>query len=612
MIPSSDSLKIKKILVILDVNKNPFSLTSHRERDDNYFDDDASSNNEENDEMKFSHLSETTKSGLMSLEILFQGQSQTVADLIGKTTDNMLDKVFGCFAIEELLHLAEEKLNEEKSIKIPSCDTSRFEQSLYIKRKKRFPFNGQFELGGKCKISQEGHIEWLVINEEKKKEAWKEVMGLINQANSTNKIVKDNDLTNLKEKRKEKSTVIISGVAGSGKSTILSHYYEKIKRTKSDHWIIRINLVDRCEELMKVNHFTRSDVINFCINHLHVVNEKSSFSRSLLRNRLEKGDRIIFMFDGFDEINSSCQEKAIQLMKAITKETAAQLFVTTRPHMADDLQFQLSQLAYNLENFTEKDQIDYLIKFWIKELNLSNNKNELLQQFAKSLVERVSETLKDEEKSFVGIPLQCRILAECYHSNVKELIKTLNSKANGEELHGSEEHLKELLSNQKFDIISLYELLITTKRKVFLKEKANATNANQIVSGAIGRLINDVEDHLTKLAITLFVEDKDKVHILWPPHPHQSKENKVKEEKANTKYGYAFGLTTKDYKGKETFLHRTYAEYYFAKFLFEGFKLDEKNITNFSKMKPLEILSWSTYSQNNESNGNIITAYVSF
>ena len=105
-------------------------------------------------------------------------------------------------------------------------------------------------------------------------------MGLTNQVNSTNKIVDDTDLTNLKEKRKEKSTVIISGVAGSGKSTILSHYYEEIKKAKPDHWIIRINLVDRCEELMKLNHFKRSDVINCCINHLHVVDVNSSFSRS--------------------------------------------------------------------------------------------------------------------------------------------------------------------------------------------------------------------------------------------------------------------------------------------------------------------------------------------
>jgi hypothetical protein len=200
MIPISDSLKLKKrILVIVDVNKNPVSSTSHRERIDDNSDDDAYSNKEPQDEIKFSHLSETTKSGLMSLEILFQGQSQTVADLIGKKGDNMLDKLISCFAIEELLNLA-----EEKSIKIPSYDTSRSEQSLYINRKLRFPFDGQFEFRGKCRISSEGHIKWLVENEELKKEAWKEVMGLTNQVNSTNKIVKDNDSTNFKEKRKIK------------------------------------------------------------------------------------------------------------------------------------------------------------------------------------------------------------------------------------------------------------------------------------------------------------------------------------------------------------------------------------------------------------------------
>lgn len=55
------------------------------------------------------------------------------------------------------------------------------------------------------------------------------------------------------------------------------------------------------------------------------------------------------MFDGFDEISSPLQEKAIQLMKDITAKKSAQLFVTTRPHMIDQLQFRLSQLAYSLE-----------------------------------------------------------------------------------------------------------------------------------------------------------------------------------------------------------------------------------------------------------------------
>ena len=60
----------------------------------------------------------------------------------------------------------------------------------------RFPFDGLFEFSGKCHISQEGHIEWLLENEEQKKETWNKVMGISNQANSTSKIVEDNDLTN--------------------------------------------------------------------------------------------------------------------------------------------------------------------------------------------------------------------------------------------------------------------------------------------------------------------------------------------------------------------------------------------------------------------------------
>lgn len=52
--------------------------------------------------------------------------------------------------------------------------------------------------------TQEGHIEWLLENEEQKKETWNKVMGISNQANSTSKIVEDNDLTNFKEKRKIK------------------------------------------------------------------------------------------------------------------------------------------------------------------------------------------------------------------------------------------------------------------------------------------------------------------------------------------------------------------------------------------------------------------------
>ncbi|EFX78234.1 hypothetical protein DAPPUDRAFT_246627 [Daphnia pulex] len=522
------------------------------------------------DEIHFTDLSDNFQEIILSKPISFQGENVTVGDLVGDQPEEVMD-----------FNSMKELLLAENEIQIPSFNTSTFEQSLYVKRRLKFPFENQFELGGECRINSVGHIEWLV-GKEKQKEVWEKIMnGLSNQASSTGKTINDIHLTNFEKKENEKSIVIIFGVAGTGKSTLLSYYYKQIKTAHPDHWVIRINLVDY-EAVLKLDQITDLDVVDLFINRLHVVDSKSQFFRSLLRKRLETGDRIVVMFDGFDEINELCQKGAIEWMKAISKNKSIRLYVTTRTHMSGDLQFQLSQLAYSLENFTEKDQIDYLTSYWIKELNLSGDNDESLQHFAKSLVERVSETLKDEEKSFIGIPLQCRILAECFQSNVKELI-TLNNEADGEESRQSvSDKISNLLGGEKFDLVKLYNLLMETKRQVFREEKAKAPSSieNKIVTDAINLLIKNVESHLTKLAIETIVEDERIVDVLWPPPLiHQSNKGVVAEEKMIAMNSLSFGLTIESGENKTNatqFLHRTYAEFLFARYLYEGFLVDDE------------------------------------
>jgi predicted AAA+ superfamily ATPase len=210
-----------------------------------------------------------------------------------------------------------------------------------------------------CQIYPDGKIEWLAQQGKRQNEIWEKIKDVAYQSTFSDLFDEDN---HMKEDGKEKSIVIISGVAGTGKSTLLSHYYEEIKKAKPSHWVIRINLSDHNDAILKLNVMP-SNAVDFLVNQLNVIDDKSSFSRSLLRYRLEKGDRIIFLFDGFDEINDTCQEKVIQLMKAITKEKSSQLFVTTRSRMLDDLQFQLCQLAFSLENLSKNDQINHLTSY---------------------------------------------------------------------------------------------------------------------------------------------------------------------------------------------------------------------------------------------------------
>jgi hypothetical protein len=276
-----------------------------------------------------------------------ENNQMTVGDLIGGKPEEIID----INSIKELTQF-------EKELIIPSFDdTTNFDEHIYIKRQLKFPIYHKLEseIAESCRIHPDGHIEWL-FDDKRQKEIWDKIINVItNQPSSSGEIRQDYHLDPFKE-NKEKSIVIISGVARTGKSTLLSRYYRKIKTVKPDHWVIKLNLVDHYEAISKLD-IILSDPVEFFVNQLHVVDDKSSFSCSLLRHRMETGDQIVVMFDGFDEINDQCQEKVIQLMKTITKDRLIRLYVTTRPHMLDELQFQLSQLAYNLENFTEKDQM---------------------------------------------------------------------------------------------------------------------------------------------------------------------------------------------------------------------------------------------------------------
>jgi hypothetical protein len=254
------------------------------------------------DEIKYAELTDEFKIKILSQKVSFQlkkdlGQEEiennkiTVGDLIGDKPEEVID----INSIKELTQFGGKFV-------IPSFDyTTHFDEQMYIQRKLKFPFHDKFEdeiakrldcsvtllREEECRIRPDGHIEWLVENK-REKETWKKIANVANQSSSLNEIHEDDHLAHLNENTKEKSVVIISGVAGTGKSTLLSQYYKEIKKAKPDHWVIRINLVDHYEAILKQDT-TPSDPVEFFVNLVHVVNDKSSFSRALLRKRLETG-----------------------------------------------------------------------------------------------------------------------------------------------------------------------------------------------------------------------------------------------------------------------------------------------------------------------------------
>ena len=160
------------------------------------------------------------------------------------------------------------------------------------------------------------------------------------------------------------------------------------------------------------------------------------------------------MLDGFDEIDSRGRKSVIQLIKAITKNESVRIYVATRPHTVDELQLELSQLAFFLAPFNEEDQIKCLVNFWKNKIpNLHNEEKKKLKDYAKTLARKVNMT--EDDRDLIGIPLQCRVVAECFLQQAKREVKQSTEEEEEDQMH--------------FDLAGLYERLMQTNCGYFWK-----------------------------------------------------------------------------------------------------------------------------------------------
>ena len=257
---------------------------------------------------------------------------QSVRDLVKRsntTLDDLIengdpDEVIDCYSIEELLMTAHQ-------ISIRTCSSGRFEPLLYVERQLEFPLNNIFftqlaksirntedELQRDYFVDSKGNIEWFVQGN-RKKEIWEKMKNFLHEKMRNSPSSNDDAIPEEKLIKKENRTgrvIIITGIAGTGKTTILSNYYEKIKQENPNIWVIRIDLVDYRKELTEFNFSPvhPSTAIEFFVN---LFARKSSFARSLLTHRFQTDGRIVVMLDGFDEIGNKLHEKVFQLITAI-------------------------------------------------------------------------------------------------------------------------------------------------------------------------------------------------------------------------------------------------------------------------------------------------------
>lgn len=525
----------------------------------------------EKDEIHFLDLNEESQARLLNVSVNFQGEiNLNVSDLIQSEKPTQ---------VIDSLSLLQLYLNRVNGIIVgaasPVC--SHYDENLYINRRLVSPFPlEEFEsrvreapgFERKFKLSSKGSIEWMIENDEEQIECWKNIkdsiIGVENHFSKTNQkyIITESEL--LPEKWKNSRVIIVSDIPGIGKSALLTHIYGQIKKTKSYEWVVRINLID-CTHLfdVNVNVDSATNTIDFLINNLMEASWNSShFAKTLFRYRLLNCGEVVLLLDGFDEMQDHCQVNAVRWMRALMKQTKVnQIYVTTRPHMKEELENQFFQISLLMQDFSEADQEQYLTNFWTKKLE---SNDERISQFAESLVVLAKKNLDDGERVFSGVPLHCRMLAECFLDYFKKGIL-----ANGQHVHIP------IYLEGSFDRVSLFRLYWKTKCKILQEEKRKIDSKNAFNNVAEQAESIIPRQFFQKLAIdTLF--DENSAKVLWD----KSLVKSVLHQYSNL--AYVHGLTEKN-GAKQRFPHLMSAEYFVADFVICTFE-DEERSESFDKV----------------------------
>jgi ankyrin repeat protein len=353
--------------------------------------------------------------------------------------------------------------------------------------------------------------------------------------------------------KNDEKVLIISAEPGMGKSLILDHFTQN---SKAENFLFIKIILNTCTKTLSATNFKKrlqnreDDLIEFVLKSLLGKTDEQEIS---LLKHLAKEEKLILMFDGLDEVNDYKQQ-VIQLIDVLVRDCKLKkILITTRNQLREELEDHFSTFSFNLNNFDEEDQKNFLAKYW-NNLNLKNpprptSANKLMQT-AEVLIERIKSISSQNLNQLIGIPLQTKMLADIYFEKMK-------NKEDSSDL---------ILTN----ISVLYNEFIESKIKIQFKRTNNNIEIEQL-SKEIQKIVLEVLE-------TKFYSDHTKLSslILFK----QNNQNKIDlefDEKDKVQAILEYGVIVAFKNGIPTFLHQSFAEFFLAKSCLQKIKEQNKD-----------------------------------
>ncbi|KAL7014308.1 hypothetical protein ACKWTF_015859 [Chironomus riparius] len=325
----------------------------------------------------------------------------------------------------------------------------------------------------------------------------------------------------------ETKMFILSSEAGTGKTETFRHLTIKIKKKFPMHWVSYIDLKNHLELYNKNEYLLNIEIF---LEKILSINQENKFERKIF-SKFYNSNRLILLWNGFDEIAPNYNEFIVNVLKLIQKNTKNIQYICTRP-------FYVQQLRENLH---------------ISVFNLFQLNNDFLRQFYM--------TRKENE---IGI--------SDFINKVKAIILNLHS-SSGQDLNKfytplmilmiSELVLNDVEINEKENIYRIYEKFAEKKIEIW-QDKGSYASILQKSEISGGKTLN-IKEILQKYAIEslTFIGIKKKVKGLSIFRQKIPKKLTLAEI---SRMGILYFNDENNYE----FVHRTFAEFFIAQYLVEN------------------------------------------
>jgi ankyrin repeat protein len=342
-------------------------------------------------------------------------------------------------------------------------------------------------------------------------------------------------------------TVLVVAEPGMGKSSTTTHVARRTKERDPTSWVVRINWNDHTRKLQAITAatFNFESLVEFLCNTAFSDSKYTDINRILLKRALLSSGNVTVLMDGFDEISPDHADKAAVILSELMETKVGRVWVTSRPVMKERLENKLSVIAFSMKRLSHESQHRMLCKLL---RNKAGGKEFDLEKLTHKLLRHLNRSVYD--RHFTGCPLYVMMIAAVCEADMETFFNW------GDWFW------------PKTGLVNLYEKFVEIKLDIYLEEKQKADKTNCSV-------LNDHE-YLKEI----YLENFEKCAlgaILPPPMLENLHNNKIEEEiqpflrmvqDGKDKRGVVMNVV----EGKAHFVHRTFAEYFTARWFSKNFE----------------------------------------